>query len=90
MQKYNGLSTSQLDKKEKISIKLKNANLNENLKSMVKSTVETHEKMNKKLTKNVILPFTPAEMTLNLWSAELSQDELEVLKYGLKNSIETS
>lgn len=28
MQRYNGLSTSQLDKKEKLSIKLKNTHLN--------------------------------------------------------------
>ena len=35
-----------------------------------------------------MLPFTPAETVLNLSGTRLSDDELEILKYGLKHSIE--
>ena len=55
---------------------------------MVKTTVRTHEKKLKELTRNVVLPFTPAETVLNLSTTRLSDDELEILKDGLKHSIE--
>ena len=54
---------------------------------MVKTTVRTHQKKLKELTRNV-LPFAPAETVLNLSGTRLSDDELEILKYGLKHSIE--
>ena len=54
---------------------------------MVKTTVRTHQKKLKELTRNV-LPFAPAETVLNLSGTGLSDDELEILKYGLKHSIE--
>ena len=55
---------------------------------MVKTTVRTHEKKLKELTCNVVLPFTPAEAVLNVSDTRLSDDELEILKYGSKHSIE--
>ena len=55
---------------------------------MVKTTVRAHEKKLKELTRNVVLPFTPAETVLNLSTTRLSDDELEILKDGLKHSIE--
>ena len=59
-----------------------------NVNCMVKTTIRTHEKKLKELTRNVVLPFTPAETVLNLSGTRLSDDELEILKYGLKHSIE--
>ena len=55
---------------------------------MVKTTVRTQEKKLKELTCNIVLPFTPAETVLNVSGTRLSDDELEILKYGLKHSIE--
>ena len=55
---------------------------------MVKTTDRTHKKNLKELTRNVVLPFTPAETVLNLSGTRLSDDELEILKDGLKHSIE--
>ena len=55
---------------------------------MVKTTVITQEKKLKELTQNVMLPFTPAETVLNLSTTKLSDVELEILKDGLKHSIE--
>ena len=55
---------------------------------MVKTTVRTHEKKLKELTCNVVLPFTPAEAVLNVSGTRLSDDELEILKYVSKHSIE--
>ena len=62
--------------------------IKKNVNCMVKTTVRTHEKKLKELTRNVVLPFTPAETVLNLSGTRLSDDELEILKYGLKHSIE--
>ena len=62
--------------------------IKKNVHCMVKTTVRTHEKKLKELTRNVVLPFTPAETVLNLSGTRLSDDELEILKYGLKHSIE--
>ena len=55
---------------------------------MVKTTVRTQEKKLKELTCHIVLPFTPAETVLNVSGTRLSDDELEILKYGLKHSIE--
>ena len=53
---------------------------------MVKTTIRTQEKKLKELTRNVILPFTPAETVLNLSTTRLSDIELE---RDLKRWIET-
>ena len=55
---------------------------------MVKTTVRTHQKKLKELTRNVALPFTPVEAVLNLSATRLTDVELEILKNGLKHSIE--
>ena len=55
---------------------------------MVKTAVRTHEKKLKELTRNVVLPFTSVEIVLNLSATRLSDAELEILKDGLKHSIE--
>ena len=62
--------------------------IKKNVNCMAKATVRTHEKKLKQLTRNVVLPFTPAETALNLSGTRLTDDELEILKYGLKHSIE--
>ena len=62
--------------------------MKKNVNCMVKTTVWTHEKKLKELTRNVALPFTPAETVLNLSRTRLSDDESEILKYGLKHSSE--
>ena len=59
-----------------------------NVNCMVKAAVRTHKKKLKELMRNVVLPFTPAETVLNLSDTRLSDDKLEILKYGLKHSIE--
>ena len=60
--------------------------IKKNVNCMVKKTARAHAKK-KELTRNVVLPFTPAETVLNLSCTRLSDDELEVLQYGLKHSI---
>ena len=58
---------------------------------MIKTTVRTHYKKlvkNLELTRDVVLPFTPIETVLNLSGTRLSDDELKILKQGLKHSIE--
>ena len=55
---------------------------------MVKTTVRTYEKKLKESIRNVVLPFTPVETGRNLCGTRLNNDELEILKYGLKHSIE--
>ena len=62
--------------------------IKKNVNCMAKTTVRTPTKKLKELTRNVVLPFTPAETVLNLSGTRLSDDELEILKYGLKHSIE--
>ena len=62
--------------------------IKKNVNCMVKTTARTHEKKLKELTRNVVLPFTPAETVLNLSGIRLSNNELEILKYRLKHSIE--
>ena len=62
--------------------------IKKNVNCMVKAAVRTHKKKLKELMRNVVLPFTPAETVLNLSDTRLSDDKLEILKYGLKHSIE--
>ena len=62
--------------------------MKKNVNCIVKTTVRTHEKKLKELMRNVVLPFTPAETVLNISGTKLSDDEFEILKYGLKHFIE--
>ena len=62
--------------------------IKKNVNCTVKTTVRAHEKKIKELTQNVVLPFTPAETVVNLSTTRLSDAELEILKDGLKHSIE--
>ena len=58
---------------------------------MVETTVRTHQKKLVKkleLSRNAVLLFTPVETVLNLSGTRGSDDELKILKYGLKHSIE--
>ena len=51
---------------------------------MVKSAIKTHEKKLKNLMKNSLLPFTSTDTVLNLSSGKLTEEELDILRYGLK------
>ena len=62
--------------------------IDQNVQKMVKLTIKTHEKKLKNLTKNSVLLFTPKDTVLNLLSIKLTQEELGVLKYGLKHPTE--
>ena len=62
--------------------------MDQNVQKMVKLTIKMHEKKLKNLTKNSVLLFTPKDTVLNLLSIKLTQEELGVLKYGLKHPIE--
>ena len=65
-----------------------NSLININVKSMVNLIVRTHEKKLKNLTRNVVLPFTPRDTVMNLSKTKLTEEELDILKFGLKHSIE--
>ena len=54
--------------------------IKKNVNCMVKTTIRTHEKKLKELTRNVVLPFTPAETVLILSGTRLIDDELEIIK----------
>ena len=51
------------------------------------NTIKTHQKKIRNLTKNIALPFTHNEAIHNLSTATLTTEKLDVLKYGLKDSI---
>ena len=55
---------------------------------MVKSTILTHEKKLRNLTQNTVLPFTSTDTVLNLSSSKLFNEEINILRYGLKHFIE--
>ena len=57
---------------------------------MVKLTIKTHEKKLRYLTKTLVLPFTSTDTVLNLSSVKLTEEELDILKYGLKYPIESN
>ena len=57
---------------------------------MVKLTIKTHEKKLRYLTKTSVLPFTSTDTVLNLSSVKLTEEELDILKYGLKYPIESN
>ena len=49
--------------------------------------MKTHDKKLRNLTKSLSLPFTTTETVHNFSSKLLTNDELEVLRYGLKHHI---
>ena len=55
---------------------------------MVKSLTLTHEKKLRNLTQNNVLPFTSTDTVLNLSSWKLTDEEMNILKYRLKHSLE--
>ena len=60
--------------------------IKKNVKTMVKSTMLTHEKKLCNLTQNTVLPFTSTDTVLNLSSSKLTDEEMNILRYGLKYS----
>ena len=54
----------------------------------VNNVISTHKKKLKNLTKNIQIPFTSDETIKNLSSYKLTEEEVEILKYGLKHPIE--
>ena len=54
---------------------------------MVKSIVLIHEKKFRNLTQNTLLPFTSTDTVLSLSSSKLTDEEMNILRYGLKHSI---
>ena len=59
-----------------------------NVEKVVNNVISTQEKKLKNLTKNIQIPFTSDETIRNLSSYELTEEEAEILKYGLKHSTE--
>ena len=54
----------------------------------VNNVISTHKKKLKSLTKNIQIPFTSDETIKNLSSYKLTEEEVQILKYGLKHPIE--
>ena len=59
-----------------------------NAEKAVNNLISTHEKIFKNLTKNIQIPFTTDGTKKNLSSYKLTEEEVEILKYGLKHPIE--
>ena len=59
-----------------------------NVEKVVNNVISTQEKKLKNLTKNIQILFTSDETIRNLSSYELTEEEAEILKYGLKHSTE--
>ena len=59
--------------------------MKKNVKAMVKLTILTHEQKLRNLTQTL---YTPTDTVLNLSSQKLTDEEMNVLRYGLKHSIE--
>ena len=66
---------------------LKNC-IRHNVEKVVNNAISTHEKKFKNLTKNIQIPFTSDETRKNWSSYKLTEEEAEILKYGLKQPIE--
>ena len=66
---------------------LKNC-IRHNVEKVVNTVISTHEKKLKNLAKNIQIPFTSDETIKNLSSYKLTEEEAEILKYGLKHKIE--
>ena len=59
--------------------------IKKNVYKCVAETIKKHEKKLKNLAKNVTLPFTDTETVHNLSNFNLTTEELDPLKYGLKH-----
>ena len=55
---------------------------------MVKLTILTDEKKLRNLTQSTVLPFTSTDTVLNLSSSKPTDEEMNILRFGLKHSIE--
>ena len=62
--------------------------IKKNVKAMVKSPILTNEKNLGNLTQNTVLPITSTDTVLNLSSSKLTDEEMNMLRYGLKHSIQ--
>ena len=58
-----------------------------NVKKAVDKVIKSHTKKLERLARNTFLPFTSNETVTTLSSCALSSQQLDVLKYGLTNSI---
>ena len=59
-----------------------------NVGKAVNNLISSHEKKLKNLTKNTQIPFTSEETIKKLSSYKLTDDEIEILKYGWKHPME--
>ena len=66
---------------------LKNC-IRHNVEKAVNKVISTHEKKLKNLMKIIQIPVTSGETIKNLSSSQLMEEEVEILKYGLKYPIE--
>ena len=59
-----------------------------NIEKAVNNAISTHEKKFKNLMENIQIQFTSNETIKNLSSYKLTDEQVEILKHGLKHSIE--
>ena len=59
-----------------------------NVEKAVNNVISIHKKKLKYLTKNIQIPFTSDETIKSLSSYKLTDEEVEILKYGLKHPTE--
>ena len=59
-----------------------------NVGKVLNNVTSTYEKKLKNLTKNIQILFTSDETIKNLSSYKLTEEEAEILKYGLKHPTE--
>ena len=61
--------------------------VNRNVWKAVAQIIKTHTKKLEMLTRNVVLPFDLKETVTNVSSCRLTSDQLDILKFGLTDSI---
>ena len=61
--------------------------LKRNVKNKENAVLQTHQKKIRNLTKNSTNPFTQGEVVKNLSSKHLTNEELDLLKFGLNYSL---
>ena len=71
----------------KFNFKHKVKLLKRNVKKKENAVLKTHQKKIRNLTKNSINPFTDTEVVKNLSSKHLTNEELDLLKFGLHCSL---
>ena len=64
--------------------------LKRNVKNKENAVLKTHQKKIRNLTKNSTNPFTQREVVKNLSSKHLTNEELDLLKFGLHHSLPPS